>query len=140
MVIFLFFQPMPGHKLDMFSMQQKTTPPPAHMATPPTHGSSHHSYHQSPHRGASADQIGGTTPQSHQPQPQQPQAGQPVEFNHAINYVNKIKVGSILQVAQTRKLLRDLVVLSKKISDHVLSIGHSNTYMTVNEKWGSIEI
>lgn len=83
--------PMPGHKLDMFSMQQKTTPPPAHMATPPTHGSSHHSYHQSPHRGASADQIGGTTPQSHQPQPQQPQAGQPVEFNHAINYVNKIK-------------------------------------------------
>lgn len=84
---------MPGHKLDMFSMQPKTTPPPAHMATPPTHGSSHHSYHQSPHRGAAADQIGGTTPQSHQPQPQQPQAGQPVEFNHAINYVNKIKVG-----------------------------------------------
>lgn len=111
-MVFLF-QPMPGHKLDMFSMQPKTTPPPAHMATPPTHGSSHHSYHQSPHRGASADQIGGTTPQSHQPQPQQPQAGQPVEFNHAINYVNKIKVG-LISATQTLTLQRVFVVLSQK--------------------------
>lgn len=109
------FQPMPGHKLDMFSMQPKTTPPPAHMATPPTHGSSHHSYHQSPHRGAAADQIGGTTPQSHQPQPQQPQAGQPVEFNHAINYVNKIKVG-LISATLTLTLLRVFVVLSQKSS------------------------
>lgn len=111
---------MPGHKLDMFSMQPKTTPPPAHMATPPTHGSSHHSYHQSPHRGAAADQIGGTTPQSHQPQPQQPQAGQPVEFNHAINYVNKIKVG-LISATQTLELLRVFMVLSKKIIDYVFS-------------------
>ncbi|XP_062620426.1 paired amphipathic helix protein Sin3a-like isoform X2 [Saccostrea cucullata] len=81
--------PMPGHKLDMFSLPQKTTPPPAHMPSTPTHGSSHHSYHQSPHRGGSEPM--GATNQSHQPQPQQPQAGQPVEFNHAINYVNKIK-------------------------------------------------
>ncbi|XP_078328570.1 paired amphipathic helix protein Sin3a-like isoform X2 [Crassostrea virginica] len=84
--------PMPGQKMDMFTMQPKTTPPPAHMSSTPTHGSSHHSYHQSPHRGGGggAEPMGATTP-SHQPQPQQPQAGQPVEFNHAINYVNKIK-------------------------------------------------
>lgn len=86
-------KPMPGQKMDMFTMQPKTTPPPAHMSSTPTHGSSHHSYHQSPHRGGGggAEPMGATTP-SHQPQPQQPQAGQPVEFNHAINYVNKIKV------------------------------------------------
>ena len=92
-MMFSLMKPMPGQKMDMFTMQPKTTPPPAHMSSTPTHGSSHHSYHQSPHRGGGggAEPMGATTP-SHQPQPQQPQAGQPVEFNHAINYVNKIKV------------------------------------------------
>lgn len=76
-------------------------PPPAHMASTPTHSSSHHSYHQSPHRNQEPVQPSNLhsnqVPQQHPPPPhqqaqqQQQQAGQPVEFNHAINYVNKIK-------------------------------------------------
>ncbi|KAJ8311553.1 hypothetical protein KUTeg_010908 [Tegillarca granosa] len=76
-------------------------PPPAHMASTPTHSSSHHSYHQSPHRNQEPVQPSNLhsnqVPQQHAPPPhqqaqqQQQQTGQPVEFNHAINYVNKIK-------------------------------------------------
>ncbi|KAH9508489.1 Paired amphipathic helix protein Sin3a [Bulinus truncatus] len=58
----------------------------------------HRSYHQSPRPQAEPSAPSGP-PLSQQQQPQQPQAqqqqqqqgGQPVEFNHAINYVNKIK-------------------------------------------------
>ncbi|XP_069103169.1 paired amphipathic helix protein Sin3a-like isoform X1 [Argopecten irradians] len=74
-------------------------PPPAHMPSTPTHSSSsssHHSYHQSPHRSQDPPTAPPPPAQISQPPPQPPpqqqqQAGQPVEFNHAINYVNKIK-------------------------------------------------
>ncbi|KAK3095867.1 hypothetical protein FSP39_020142, partial [Pinctada imbricata] len=74
--------PMPGSKVDLYHLP-KQAPPPAHMANT-TGSAGHHSYHQSPHRNQEH-------PSQHTPQPQQQQAGQPVEFNHAINYVNKIK-------------------------------------------------
>ena len=54
--------------------------------------SSHHSYHQSPHRNQEPVSQGNQHSTPVQQQQQQQQAGQPVEFNHAINYVNKIKV------------------------------------------------
>lgn len=51
----------------------------------------HHSYHQPPR--PSPDSVSAV---SHTPQPQQ--TSQPVEFNHAINYVNKIKVGFVITI------------------------------------------
>ena len=98
----------------LFPLFQKQAP---HVPTPPTHPvvppPQHHSYHHSPRQPAEAVPITPlsqpqTQPQQQlpiphvppaqppppqpQPQPQQQQASQPVEFNHAINYVNKIKV------------------------------------------------
>lgn len=69
-------------------------PPPAHMPTSHnnhSNQSSHHSYHQSPHRNQEPVSQGNQHSTPVQQQQQQQQAGQPVEFNHAINYVNKIK-------------------------------------------------
>ena len=58
--------------------------------------SSHHSYHQSPHRNQEPVSQGNQHSTPVQQQQQQQQAGQPVEFNHAINYVNKIKVKFVI--------------------------------------------
>ncbi|XP_067652996.1 paired amphipathic helix protein Sin3a-like isoform X1 [Haliotis asinina] len=65
------------------------TPPASHNPPP-----SHHSYHQSPRQNPEPTPAAPPPPQPphNPPTPQQQQqASQPVEFNHAINYVNKIK-------------------------------------------------
>ena len=72
--------------------------------TPPTTGSTqgsgaHHSYHQ-PQR-ASQDSL-----PSPQHSNQQQQASQPVEFNHAINYVNKIKVCRLVSSIENIEMQR----------------------------------
>ena len=107
---------MPGSKVDLYHLQKQAAPPPAHMPSTPTHGSSHHSYHQSPHRGQEPVHSSSQHNQA-QPQAQQQQAGQPVEFNHAINYVNKIKVrtpqDATSGTAATDQLLALLVETSR---------------------------
>ncbi|XP_071141100.1 paired amphipathic helix protein Sin3a-like isoform X1 [Mytilus edulis] len=66
-------------------------PPSAHVPSSHNHSnqSSHHSYHQSPRH--NQEPVVSGNQHSTPVQQQQQQAGQPVEFNHAINYVNKIK-------------------------------------------------
>ncbi|CAG5127145.1 unnamed protein product, partial [Candidula unifasciata] len=66
-------------------------PLPAPTASP---AADHRSYHQSPRPQAETTPSTGpliSLPQQQQQQQPQQQSGQPVEFNHAINYVNKIK-------------------------------------------------
>ena len=67
-------------------------PIPSHVPSTPTQPSQH-SYHQPPRPtqeppAQTAHQNGSQSNQQQQP------GQQPVEFNHAINYVNKIKVGN----------------------------------------------
>ncbi|CAL1533075.1 unnamed protein product [Lymnaea stagnalis] len=78
--------------------QQKTGP--VHHSTLSAPSASpaadHRSYHQSPRPQAepappTGPSLSQQQQQQQQQQPQQQQGGQPVEFNHAINYVNKIK-------------------------------------------------
>ena len=65
------------------------TNPPGHVTQP-----SQHSYHQQPRQVATetGGMAGGAQNAGQTGQ-------QPVEFNHAINYVNKIKVGGVCTTA-----------------------------------------
>ncbi|XP_041355634.1 paired amphipathic helix protein Sin3a-like isoform X2 [Gigantopelta aegis] len=104
------------HCVTPIAPQSKPVPhvptPPAHPVAPPPQ---HHSYHHSPRQPEPTPVVPQPQPQTQPPQQQhplphvpppqppppqaqpqqqpqqQPQASQPVEFNHAINYVNKIK-------------------------------------------------
>ncbi|XP_064596113.1 paired amphipathic helix protein Sin3b-like isoform X2 [Liolophura sinensis] len=58
--------------------------------TTTTTTASHHAYHQAP-RPANPEPVVPTSPSHHGNSQSHQQASQPVEFNHAINYVNKIK-------------------------------------------------
>lgn len=131
--------PTPSQQLAMAPHVQPVAPQP-----PPTASVLHHSsgaycgtstiHNNSTHNSLNLAQVAATQAlQGHTDTPQ----NQPVEFNHAINYVNKIKVG--LFKCKLIFLTNFITVTVLKIVANARLFGlHLNIFVINEEKWAAV--